>query len=388
MAKIHITDTAGDNPVPFLRGILTRSLTEAGLAFEDAYQVASDIRQQIGDSNTITQDDLRALVIQHLRAKHPSAVLDAYEAARTPLTGILVLNTAGELQPFSRNEHMRCLAACGLSEEQAGNASSMLMQELGDRQQWKITTDELRALSHECLKIHFGERAAERYRVWMDFTHSGRPLILLIGGGTGSGKSTIATELAHRLGIVRTQSTDMLREVMRMLIPERLLPVLHRSSFDAGSALPEKRGEAPDMAERVAEGYQRQLELLAVPCEAVIARAIRERVWLIVEGVHVHPALAERLTDIEDAVVVPIMLGVLRPEELRARLTGRRRDAPGRNTRVDPPNFQRIWQLQAYLLAEADRVGVPILINDDKDSVTTLVLRTVIDVLDAREPGA
>jgi 2-phosphoglycerate kinase len=79
---------------------------------------------------------------------------------------------------------------------------------------------------------------------------------------------------------------------------------------------------------------------------------------------------------------------VLRPDELRARLTGRRRDAPGRNTRVDPANFKRIWELQAYLLAEADRVGAPILINDDKDSVTTLVLRTVIDVLDAGSTSA
>jgi 2-phosphoglycerate kinase len=381
MAKIFITDTSGDNPVPFLRGILTRSLTDAGLAFEDAYQLASDIRQRI--TGGISRDGLRTLVLQELRAKGPSFVAESYEAARSSAPGIQVRDTVGELQPFSRNEHMRCLAACGLSEEQAGTASSMLMEELSDRQQWLITTEELRALSYYCLKIHFGERAAERYRIWMDFTHSGRPLILLIGGGTGSGKSTIATELAHRLGIVRTQSTDMLREVMRMLIPERIVPVLHRSSFDAGSALPIQHGDKPNIAERVAEGYQRQLELLAVPCEAVIARAIRERVWLIVEGVHVHPTLASRLSDTADAVVVSIMLGVLRPDELRARLTGRRRDAPGRNTRVDPANFKRIWELQAYLLAEADRVGAPILINDDKDSVTTLVLRTVIDVLDA-----
>ncbi|NCA69482.1 MAG: hypothetical protein EOM91_05120 [Sphingobacteriia bacterium] len=382
MAKVHITDADGENPVPFLRGILTRSLTEAGLTFEDAYQLASEIRQQFGETHVVTRDQLRALVIQQLRAQYPLAVAESYEAARAPLNGLLVRNTDGDLRPFARNELMRSLAACGLTEEQAGSASLLLMQQLGERQPRQISTAELSARVCDLLVEHYGPRAAKRYRVWMDFTQSGRPLILLIGGGTGSGKSTLATELAHRLGIVRTQSTDMLREVMRMLIPERLLPVLHRSSFDAASALPLKPDESSDDAERVREGYQRQLELLAVPCEAVIARAIRERVWLIVEGVHVHPALPERLGEIGDALVVPIMLGVLRPDDLRTRLRGRGCQAPGRKTRTDPTNFKRIWQLQAYLLAEADRVGTPILINDDKDRVTTLALRTMIDLLD------
>ena len=32
-------------------------------------------------------------------------------------------------------------------------------------------------------------------------------------------RSTISAEIAHRLDIVRTQSTDMLREVMRLMFP-------------------------------------------------------------------------------------------------------------------------------------------------------------------------
>ena len=44
--------------------------------------------------------------------------------------------------------------------------------------------------------------------------------------------------LASRLDIVRTRSTDMLPEIMRVMVPERLLPVLHRSSFNAWKAPP------------------------------------------------------------------------------------------------------------------------------------------------------
>lgn len=386
MAKIFVTDITGENPVPFLRGILTRSLTDAGMTFEEAYQVASDLRQQLGDGATVTNDTLYAMVLESLRTDFSAAIAESYAARRARAPVLQVRHPGGELLPFSRIEHIRCLAACGLSQDQASNASGMILNELGTRQQSEIGTDELRELSQHCLDIHFGSRAAERYRVWMDFIQSGRPLILLIGGVSGSGKSTIATELAHRLGIVRTQSTDMLREVMRMLIPERLLPDLHRSSFDPAQTPAENADDDPLAG--VIECYQRQLELLAVPCEAVITRAIRERVSLIIEGVHVHPGLAERLNPCGDAVLVSIMLGVLKPEELRARLSGRRHDAPARNTRTDVSNFQRIWYLQAYLLNEADRIGTPILINDDQEAVTTGVLRTVIDVLDAAKRAA
>jgi len=389
MSKLLVTEAAGESPVPFLRGILTRSLIEAGLPFDDAYQAASEIRQQLEDVPSISNDDLRALVLEHLRMHASPAIAESYEARRAPWPGILVRDLNGELRPFSSAEHRRCLAACGLDDEQALNASNMIFTEMGARQWREIAFDELHDLSQLCLDVHFGRRAAERYRIWTDFLASGRPLVLLIGGVTGSGKSTIATELAQRFGIVRTQSTDMLREVMRMLIPDRLLPVLHRSSFDAGGVVPEIGDCQNDDLDRVTEGYRRQLELLALPCEAVIVRAIRERVSLIVEGVHVHPTLAERCGDTGDAVLVPMMLGVLKPEQLRSRLSNRGRYAPGRGRHDDPAKFRRIWHLQAHLLDEADRLSVPILINDDRDKVTTRVLRTVIDVLDdAAEPAS
>ena len=59
--------------------------------------------------------------------------------------------------------------------------------------------DQLRALAARC----------ERLDV---------PVVILIGGATGVGKSTIATQLAARLGIVRVVATDAIREVMRAML--------------------------------------------------------------------------------------------------------------------------------------------------------------------------
>ena len=43
------------------------------------------------------------------------------------------------------------------------------------------------------------------------------PLVILIGGATGTGKSTVATEIAYRLGITRATSTDFIRQTIRAL---------------------------------------------------------------------------------------------------------------------------------------------------------------------------
>ena len=209
---------------------------------------------------------------------------------------------------------------------------------------------------------------------------SGHPLVVLIGGTTGTGKSTIATEVAHRLSIVRTQSSDMLREVMRMMIPKRLLPVLHTSSFNAGFTLPATGGE-DDYDNQLADGYLTQSDLLSVPCEAVIQRALRERVSVILEGVHLHPGMLKHLKLDKSAHVIMIMLAVLEPDQLKRRLSGRLLEAPERKSSGHLSQFDKIWHLQSFLLSEADRCGVPIFMNDDKEKVTNAIMATLIDTL-------
>src|SRR6266540_4241882 len=72
----------------------------------------------------------------------------------------------------------------------------------------------------------------------------GLPIILLVGGATGTGKSTVATEAAYRLGITRVTSTDFVRQTMRAFFSEEFMPSIHYSSFEASTGLRE-----PEQAE-------------------------------------------------------------------------------------------------------------------------------------------
>jgi 2-phosphoglycerate kinase len=383
MAKTYIINSTDETRAPFLRGILTRSLTDSGLPFEEAYQLSSEIRQMISGNNEFSSRDLRKLVLKKLEQSQQYKVIENYENIAPTTTEIMVRDRKGISRPFSIIEHRQTLESTGLDSDKAALISQSIYLDLLESYQEGVTSCTIGRLTYEKLKQRYGKNAANSYLVWIDYKHSKRPLILLIGGATGCGKSTIATELAHRLNIIRTQSTDMLREVMRMMIPHRLMPELHTSSFNAWRKTPVKHEHDESNEEMMIHGYLHQSELVSVPCEAVVQRALRERVSLILEGVHVTPTLFSRFRDHEDAVIVPIMLAVLKQDQLKHRLKDRGIDAPKRNEQSDYlSNFESIWMLQSYLLSEADNNAVPIIANDNKDLATDNVMRLIIGVLE------
>ena len=250
------------------------------------------------------------------------------------------------------------------------------------RKGWnEVEARHLGLLTYRYLRLIVGPDAARRYLVMVNHFRRERPILIMVGGAPGTGKSALATELAQRLEIVRTQSTDLLREVMRMMIPERLVPVLHRSSYDAWQALPQSGQAEHDAEELLVDGYRAQAELLNVPCEAVVKRSLRERTSLIIEGVHVQRSLWEKISDTEEAIAISITLAVLNRQKLRDRFRGRGEQIDTRRAERYLEHFDSIWRLQSYLLSEADQAQTPIIINDDKDQVIHDVMVTVVDRL-------
>jgi 2-phosphoglycerate kinase len=383
MAKILVEDREENTKVPFLRGILIRSLQDAGLSFMEAYQLASEIRSDLGDVTAVTTDELRKQVLTRLRELKGDKVVSRYEEHNIPYT-IRIEQRDGTQTPFSRLEYQHCLETIGLESSESEAFVAMLHKHLSERHIEQLTSRHLARLTYRYLRQShdLGPAVAERWLVWRDYVNSGRPLIFLIGGTAGCGKSTTATMLASRLDIVRTQSTDMLREVMRTMIPKQLMPVLHTSSFTAWTALPgqpESISEVPDSL--LIHGYRSQADLLSVAIEAVIQRALRERVSLILEGVHIHPAFVEKLKTETDAVVIPIMLGVLKRKRLQRRIHGRSTEVPQRRAERYLKHFDEIWRLQSHLLSEADRANIPIVVNTDKNKVFREIMLMTIEIL-------
>lgn len=386
--KTIVTKKQENTRVPFLRGILTRSLLDAGLVFADAFSLASQLRDDLDDTAEISSSDIRKRVCLMLEESgHP----DVVEAYLLPIGGpakIQVYSLSGTVSSFSRGRHERYLQASGLKSEKAEQTTALIFDQLLAAGTSEISTCQLGYLTWLCLKQEVSKKAASRYLVWSEYQRSARPLLLLICGTVGSGKSTVATEIAHLLDIVRIQSTDMLREVMRMMIPSRLLPVLHTSSFNAWQVLPIQDAERRDKDQLVADGYRSQADLLAIPCEAVIQRAVEESVPMILEGVHAHPELMSRLPADSDAIVAHVTLAVLKPKVLKARLRGRGVEVPQRRAKRYLNKFESVWSLQSFLLSEADRCDVPIITNEEKEKAVHYVILQVIEVLSRYYKGS
>jgi 2-phosphoglycerate kinase len=200
------------------------------------------------------------------------------------------------------------------------------------------------------------------------------PLIVLVGGATGTGKSTVATEVAHRLGITRVTSTDVVRQTMRAFFSREFMPSIHYSSFEAGAAV---RVPEDETADPTLLGFLEQTRNVLVGVKAVISRAIEEGYSLVLEGVHLVPGSIS--TSIRGAVVCHCLLAIEDDEEHANHFWSR--DAASEGLRpfdkylAALPEIRRI---QKYLVARAEKAGVPVIDNPSVDTAVDGVIELVL----------
>ena len=72
----------------------------------------------------------------------------------------------------------------------------------------------------------------------------------------------------------------------------------------------------------------------------------------------------------------------MKRKQLHQRIRGRGRDAPQRRSERYLKHFDEIWRLQSYLLSGANKSGIPIVVNGDKEAVFSEIMRHVIEVLE------
>ncbi len=245
---------------------------------------------------------------------------------------------------------------------------------LSDCPQIALNLDD--SLERQILSLEDDKESATHYRAWSRFRHSGLPLIVLIGGCTGTGKSTVAAELALRLDIGRTQSTDILREIVRLFVHEKFAPELHVSSYEAWQVLFDTYENDRRRGSYLIDGFRAQSNKLTVAIDEVIKRSIKERVSTIIEGIHICPDYQSRVIQ-EDALVVPILLTIPTQEELKQHFYRRGQLAPSRDATQYLEHLSTIWQVQEYLVGEAKRCGVPIIPNRNLDVTLQGVIRAI-----------
>jgi 2-phosphoglycerate kinase len=278
--------------------------------------------------------------------------------------------------PYSKGLMASQVMVTGLAPARAYEVAEAIEEHLLDLGRSSITSEELSELTARVLAEVAGERYAKNYQRWREVEALDVPLVLLMGGSTGVGKSTLATQLAARLGIVRVVATDMVREVMRAMFSRELMPTLYTSSFQADQALREPPARVSD---RLIVGFREQTAAVAVGVNAILERAAVEGTSIIVEGAHVVPGFLD-LERIGDRILaVPVIISVEDEEMHRGHLAVRGSEATSRPALRYQQGFDNIRRLQRYIKSQALSHGVPVIPNYNFDQALTAIIELVME---------
>ena len=281
----------------------------------------------------------------------------------------------GDPAPFSKGLMAQTLMATGLAPEQAYGVAAAVERRLRRRGPAALTLADLHEIAREQLGDLEGDILIRRFRQWQTLRRLETPLIILIGGATGVGKSTLATELAHRLGITRVISTDMVRQTMRAFFAPELMPAIHTSSFDAASAV---RVPVPRETDLNKVGFMEQTKAVSVGIEAIVARGIDEAQRMVIEGVHIVPGFLER-SRWREALVLEFVLAVQDKDRHRANFSVREWETGGiRPLRRYLDHFAQIRRIQKYIVGRATALGVPIVDEPSLDENLSEVLGAIL----------
>ncbi|WP_087035836.1 2-phosphoglycerate kinase [Thermococcus litoralis] len=276
--------------------------------------------------------------------------------------------------PFSRGILTRSITSTGVDVGIAYSIAAEIVKELERKKVKVITKDEIRKMAYKKLLDHGLKDAARKYLFWHELRRLKYPMIILLGGATGVGKSTLATELAFRLGIRTVIGTDTVREVMRKIISKELLPAIHTSSFLAWREL----RNLPKDVDPLIYGFESQVRYVTVGINAVVERSYKEGFNTIIEGIHLVPGYVT----LNDRSFM-YLITVKNSEALEARFYERARYSL-RPAEYYVKNIDNIMHIQEYLIEKAKEYGIPIIENIELEQSINSIMNNLMEEIPKR----
>jgi len=287
---------------------------------------------------------------------------------------VIVISDKKSGLPFSKGILASSISVTGLDLITAHKIALDIQEYLLKNKIFSISLDELRALVFRFIKEKINLEYAEKYLLWQSVGKLKKPIIILIGGATGVGKSTIATILSNRLNITRIASSDAIREVMRASVSEKLIRPLRGSSYNAykNLTLP------PSGVEPVILGFREQVMAVIVGIEAIIERSIEEKSDIIIEGAHVVPGYLDMNKYLPKALIQHIVISV--PDEATHREHFTRRTVETQGSRPMQKylkHLDKIRIIQKYIEDLAEENDIKVIENYNLDHTVNEILELI-----------
>ena len=278
-------------------------------------------------------------------------------------------------EPFSKGILSRTLIRAELNPSKAYEIANKIESDLIENDISSISTEDIVKRIVDLLEKE-DPLIAENYLNWRKIRKTDAPLIILLGGVSGVGTSSISYEISRKLGIESMINTDMIREVMRKIVSKELSPVIHQSSFIAHEAL---RVAPPPEYDCVLTGFKDHVTTVSVGVEAVIERALTEGISIIIEGVHIVPGFIRKDLMEKDNVLMFVLS--LEDEEMhKSRLYSRCSDGwAHRSLQKYLDNFDAIRKIQDYIKDQGNKEGIPVVENIDRITTIDFIINSIAE---------
>lgn len=208
------------------------------------------------------------------------------------------------------------------------------------------------------------------------------PLIILLGGTSGTGKSTISTNLAELLNISNVISTDHIRHIMRNFISKDECPILFSSSYDAWKCIKNSSNkEIIDNLcddEKIIYGYKEQSNIVSSNLESVIESLIKSNESAIIEGVHIRTKTIFNLLS-KYKYILPFFIYIGKRDLHKERFVVRSKNmtlVSSDNKYVK--NLDNIRLIQSYILKCAETNLIPAIDNNNVDKGIGIIQQTIL----------
>lgn len=365
----------GKERIRFMRGMLVHYLIEHGFSHKDARGVANAVRDALGKADQVRKKDMIKIVGAEIQNKLGECEIGNLVFWRPQPTAIAV-ECKGELRPFSKELLAHSIQASGLFPDQSYDIAQRIESRLMDEHRQNIRSEELEQLTGALVEEVSDQAYAERYFLWRAWSDVDKPLVILIGGASGVGKTSLAIEMAKVLNINRVVATDDLRQVMRLMLSQDLEPTLHKSSFAAWESILTTGEE-----DAVITGFRAQARVVCVGVKAIISRCIEENTSVIIDGVHLIGDMLGLYSYADKAFVAPICLEVSDRETFKKRFALRASESPLRPVHRYITNLDQIIAIQNHLIDISIDQGIPVVPTGSIESLTSVAAMAISEKL-------
>lgn len=197
------------------------------------------------------------------------------------------------------------------------------------------------------------------------------PKVIMIGGVPGTGKSTIAINLAKALKIDQILQTDLLRDVMQLYESKKENPMLFSVTHECWKFLGSKNKK------NVIRGALLHAETLHGKIIEIVRKSLKDGRSIIVEGVHVTPNLIKKINSGPGKIYGFILSKKNTKDHLKFfDLKNEERAIP--HTKWYE-NFKEIRTIQSHLVKIAKENNFYVIENEDLEKTVRKIIEVIND---------